>query len=286
MVMSKARIGKFFATAQERHEIYLRRKKDPDNPPWTRDPIFKRWRFCNVYRELDKTTMWFAAKIRHQLRRKDEVLMATVAFRWFNRISTGENLLPVLVHGWDPDLGEKILAKMDPPHFTGSYIIRSDFGMTKLHSIMKALEKVYYSRGPLVENIKACGTLEAASALLQRFHLLGTFMSYEIVSDLRHTDLLNKAEDIMTWAHPGPGAARGLGRIFHNNVDHYHYAAGGKKQQLMLEEMRKLLAMSRSHWPQGWPQWEMREVEHWLCEFDKYQRTKLGEGRPRQAFRP
>jgi hypothetical protein len=34
-----------------------------------------------------------------------------------------------------------------------------------------------------------------------------------------------------------------------------------------------------------WPAWEMREVEHTLCEFDKYERARLGEGKPRGVYR-
>jgi hypothetical protein len=63
--------------------------------------------------------------------------------------------------------------------------------------------------------------------------------------------------------------------------------------------MKGLLRDSRDakFWPQGgkatakaaqnalyWPKWELREVEHTLCEFDKFERTRLGEGRPRGVF--
>jgi hypothetical protein len=34
-----------------------------------------------------------------------------------------------------------------------------------------------------------------------------------------------------------------------------------------------------------WPSWEMRDVEHTLCEFDKYERIRLGEGRTRGVYR-
>jgi len=52
--------------------------------------------------------------------------------------------------------------------------------------------------------------------------------------------------------------------------------------------MGDLLQYSKSEelWPRdcGWPEWEMRDVEHTLCEFDKYERVRLGEGRPRGVF--
>ncbi len=31
-----------------------------------------------------------------------------------------------------------------------------------------------------------------------------------------------------------------------------------------------------------WPPLELREIEHSLCEFDKYERVRLGEGKPKQ----
>ena len=42
--------------------------------------------------------------------------------------------------------------------------------------------------------------------------------------------------------------------------------------------MRDLLKMSRDpqYWPEDWTPWEMREVEHWLCEYAKYQQAVQG----------
>jgi hypothetical protein len=56
----------------------------------------------------------------------------------------------------------------------------------------------------------------------------------------------------------------------------------------MNTSMGILLSASRleHNWPHEWPAWEMREVEHTLCEFDKYERARLGEGRPKQRFNP
>ena len=43
----------------------------------------------------------------------------------------------------------------------------------------------------------------------------GGFHSYEIVTDLRHTYLLENASDINLWANIGPGCRRGLARIIY-----------------------------------------------------------------------
>lgn len=75
----------------ERHAIYLRRKAG-EPKPWTDDPILQQFYFTNVYRELDKTTVWFRKNVREPLRDDLRVIFATAAFRWFNYIPTGEIL--------------------------------------------------------------------------------------------------------------------------------------------------------------------------------------------------
>jgi hypothetical protein len=50
--------AKYFALARERESI-RRGRLAGALPPWTHDPIFRQWRFCNVHRENDRTTIWF-----------------------------------------------------------------------------------------------------------------------------------------------------------------------------------------------------------------------------------
>lgn len=150
--------------------------------------------------------------------------------------------------------------------------------------------------------------LHATWNWLRRFPFQGPFHAYEVVTDLRHTALHASASDVDRWANPGPGAVRGLNRIHGRDV-----GAPLRKEQAV-EEMAELLAASRrpKFWPQTapprrheeaqrvrtygytllescltlgeWPRWEMREVEHTLCEFDKYERTRTGQGTPRSRY--
>jgi hypothetical protein len=48
--------------------------------------------------------------------------------------------------------------------------------------------------------------------------------------------------------------------------------------------MRELLEMSRTCLPDFVPPLELREIEHSLCETDKYLRVANGEGRPRAKY--
>jgi len=56
----------YFRLAREREAI--RRRRAAGEPwPWSADAIFREWRFCNVHREHDKTTVWFREHVRSKI---------------------------------------------------------------------------------------------------------------------------------------------------------------------------------------------------------------------------
>jgi 5-hmdU DNA kinase-like protein len=120
------------------------------------------------------------------------------------------------------------------------------------------------------------------------------FHSYEMVTDLRWTFVLGKAPDVNVWCNPGPGARRGMNRVL--GRDKKAPWNGGTPE--LLEAMQLLLDESEKQWYEfaheqraQFPkiktpmEWEMRDIEHTLCEFDKYERTRAGEGRPRGRYK-
>jgi len=285
----------FFNYARQRHQVYLNRLEGKSS--LTKDPILQKYRFTNVFRELDKTTDWFRRNVREEMRDSPDVLLATVVFRMFNRISTGEaifnhldfdknNAFAVFLQTGDLRRMKKDVKAIcgDGPYVTGAYIITSPPGFTKLDGILEILKNFREESGwrdAAKQMIKEKMSLQTAWLWFKMQPWLGTFHSYEIVTDLRHTNLLCHANDVMSWCNVGPGARRGLNRIHGRNKKDKSV-----KVPKMLEEMQLILAASRSpgNWPRQWPEWEMRDVEHTLCEFDKYERVRNGEGRPRGVF--
>lgn len=300
----------FFAYARLRHEAYLAKQRGMPIGKQSFDPILNQYRFTNVFRELDKTTRWFADHVREPMRDKPEVLLATVLFRLLNRIEVGEAIFVKNNGAVFYELAEaetamqvtKALKNIERaivkhvgsgPYCTGAYIITSPPGLSKLPGMMKIVKmfwiEYYYPNIPVTYD-----TLESAWESLKTNAYFGPFHSYEMVTDLRFTSLLENAPDIMTWANPGPGARRGLNRVHGRDVGD-HTAS----REQMIKEMQELLKCSKldRHWPKSirvesmwkydhpWPSWEMRDVEHTLCEYDKYCRVKLGEGRPRGVYR-
>jgi hypothetical protein len=204
------------------------------------------------------------------------------------------------------------------PYATGAYIISSPPGMKKLDGVLKIVEDFNKRKCER----PTCGapdwlccaerllghthSMEQVWNWLREFDYLGNFHSYEVVCDLRHTRLLENAPDKLTWSSPGPGARRGMNRVLGRPLDFRI------KTEDLITLICALLSNAKSYewWPQPWentgkvaygdyeffthdlrptasqwPAWEAREVEHSLCEFDKYERVRRGEGRPRGVYR-
>lgn len=310
----------FFAYARERHFCYIMKNAQPE---WrTADPILREYSFCNVFRELDKTTKWLADHVRGPMdkRRDERLMLAVVLFRMFNRIETGEaffrddNLLgdhsafdEYWRTGKTTPLRKAALARMGRrgPFVTGSYIIAGPPGMSKLDGMLKVVDNFrrgevdgmnwQQMRDAMAKKGKQRVSLQQAHAWFRQFDWFGVFHSYEIVTDLRHTHLLGYAPDIHSWANPGPGCRRGLNRVMGRDKD----ARAWENTDALLNEMDIILEEStagyqwtkfahgmRDKYPKLHTplEWEMRDVEHTLCEFDKYLRTKAGEGRPRGKY--
>ncbi len=275
-------LRKYFKTAKERYRIYQLRQVSNERPPWTEDPIFQKYKFCNLFREHDKVTIWLRENWREPYAAHPNLPFAMALARLINWPPTLEEI--GFPKRWSPDkvlgvlqrrkaAGEKI--------YTGAYLLGScPKGTTRAGYLVEdVLTPLHYNVTLYKRNLREGRTFISLEGTWEWFRSqrgIGDFLAYEIVSDLRHTKYLRDAPDIMTWANAGPGALRGLTRLWGyqpktRQIDGYSFP---KKNAL--EAMQLLLYKSQET---GFnPPWEMREVEHHLCEFDKYERIRLGQG--------
>jgi hypothetical protein len=275
-------INKFFAVARERYNILLKRRAGLPKP-WSDDPIFRTEYFCNVFREDDRTTMWFRENIRDKLRNDPkEALAAIAAFRWFNKIETGEKIKEFLLGDWDH---VKVYNKLSnvKPVVTGAYIIKTPDGMTKLKGVLWCIEEFnkLLLGGTFDKILQGKATMEESCGLLKTAPYLGNFMAWQICSDARQTCLLENATDSDTWAQAGPGSTRGIGRVYYNDVDKFAY--GGKNEVLILMQDLCIRSRDTKYWNPEYPKLTTMDISHQLCEFDKYERCQEG-GRMKRKY--
>lgn len=275
-------IKKFFAIARERYQILLNRRAGLPRDEWTKDPIFKTNRFCNVFREDDKTTEWFRDNIRDAYRNDPEMALGSiVTFRWFNKIEVGHIIKLAFEAECSFDALKAMIfqARENKTIVTGAYIIKTPDGMNKLDGVIWCLKEFQekFEKGDFDKILSGKATMKEACKLLQTSPFLGRFMAYQICADTQHTCLLENASDIMNWAQPGPGSTRGISRIFYNDVNKFKYGSV-KDEQQVISHMQQLLSYSKdpTQWPKKWPQWDMQTVQNWCCEYSKHEVAQEG----------
>jgi hypothetical protein len=256
----------------ERHSIYERRAEG-QSYPWTDDPILNEYSFCNVYRELDRVTIWIRKNWREPYADHPNLPFAMAMARQINWPDTLEEI--GFPEHWNPERIKAIMQgrlNRKEKVYTGAYMLTGTLGGTKVEqTIDKILTPLYEMPPRIISN-----SLEETWKRYLPYPGFSGFMAYEVVTDLRHTKYLENAEDIMTWANPGPGAKRGLNRIHGRELE-----KSIPKAQL-ISEMKELLDLcNMAPLPL-----EMRDIEHCLCEFDKYERVRLGQGKPRAKYKP
>lgn len=289
----------------ERHRIYLD-KRDKMLPPWTSDWIFNTYRFCNVFRELDTVTVWVRKNIREPYANHPYLWFMLAIARTINWPPTLQRLMdagawPSVDGEWDWRKAARVLQLMMNERkkvYTGAYMIRAEsdpnnpwYDRTKQEYICGCvLGNLWNARDNIHDIFDHTATsslsLQYMHEVFKKFHGWGPFMSYELVTDLRRTRYLELAPDIYTWANAGPGAIRGLNRL--------SGAAIGTplRPELANTQMVSLLRIARGADGVRSPlslelrskNLEMRDIEHSLCETDKYLRVKNGEGRPRARY--
>lgn len=315
--MAEPDFSPLWAWINERHAIYLRKtlleghrppaaydpaRAEVDRRRWslthlTDDPVLQEYRFCNVFRELDRVTVWIREHIREPYHDHPDLWFMLAVARTINWPPTLEWLM-AQPRAW-PDR-----PKFSPTHMgdglmgwqrqgnklhTGAFMIRAEsdprkswFSWPKARYLAEiVLGRLWEDRQKWQDLLtEPTMTLEAAHGALMEYVGWGPFMAFQTVLEWRHTRYLEHTQDARSWAAVGPGSRRGLNRLYGRPLTH------GLSQGQALEEMRHLLEVSPQYLGRHVPALDLESVQNACCEVDKMLRVKNGEGRPRARYVP
>lgn len=286
-------IDRFVSFIHEREAVRLRRKNG--SPwPWTDDPILQTYRFTNIHREDDAVSLHYQKTIRSRYGEDAMVLPATVLYRWFNRPSTCDFLFN------EPDLGnisrfEEYILKGDedtlqcslemipPPHVTGAFIINGAPGYSKGEGVLQYFFN--WCQKPWQDHWKLWR--EFPPSLEEMYHWihkdatgLGSFMTAQIIADLKYLPFIRNVRDWWTWAAPGPGSMRGLNVVRgYGMFESWNHSEWLEELCVLNEQVTPMLK------ERGIDRLHNQDLQNCLCEYSKYTKTATGKGRPRQVFR-
>lgn len=261
----------FFEWINERHMIWGRR--DRGEILLTADPIMRKYRFTNVFRQLDRGTF----KLREMLKGcpRNMITWTVTWYRMFNRVDHADEWIR---RGSIPLSVDELLSEFWDLQFEGKKVYSNahqvSLGSASCDDMEMALHVAYANKDRLEQ---ACSTermrdVFECAIILPR---VGPFTAYEITCDLRH--LVMNPTDVLSWANLGPGSKKGLERL---NLP----TTMTSMKSLLNEASSKLGIHVLPHLNGKWPPFELQEIEHSLCEYYKYERFRLGGTRPRRLF--
>lgn len=270
----------------------IRRRRAAGMPwPWTRDPILQTYRFCNVYRHYDTVTQHYvqwvpAVNYRYVNTKMVQLhLFNAAVYRYFNWPDTMDAI------GWqgawerrrvEPLLKRRRAAKLQV--FNHAYMISSArSARPKYIFACDIFDRLWANSWTLAEKIEANPTLQVITEQMSSQWFFGAFLGYEVACDLG-TVLFPDAPDRATWANPGPGAVRGINRLLGLPLNRKR-----QTEDMAVEYMRDELMPNARGWFKAefgisYEPLMMREIEHSLCEFDKYSRALHGQGTPKGKY--
>lgn len=242
---------------REREKVKV--AKEAGHPkPWTKDSMLQQYRFCNVRREDDKVTRW----LRHN---------------WYNPNQTHPNLYLAAIMArlinWPPALEEigfpftwdykrylTILQnrKMRGEQiWTGAYMVTA--GGKRVAKEIAVCDMVHGFYTSKYRPGNDSNLLDVWVALQnQGVSGMGSFLSAQIVADLKYTPILMGSSDWWSFCAPGPGSVAGLARLTGETV----WTQMGFQEEV--NQLRKHLKVEGKLCAQ--------DLQNCLCEFSKYRR--------------
>lgn len=265
-----------------RHKIYCLRQAGKPKP-WTGDPILQQYRFCNVYRELDKVTVWIAKNWRMPHRADPELWFAMTVARLVNWPDTLQHLgypVPWRMQNFIDCMRDRM---EQGKAWGGAYIVSTNGNKMdkELYIASRVLNPLWTNRKTIdLIYQQTSTTLAGFHNELTKFDGLGSFLGAQVIADLKYVKPLSQAKDWHTWAASGPGSRRGMNRLLGQPID------TPCTEALWLARLQTARDELNRHLHHGAQMAELhaQDVQNCLCEWDKYERVRLGEGHPKATY--
>lgn len=294
----------FYAFMREREAVRLR--KESGQPlPWTDDPILQEYKFTNVRRYHDWTTDMFRTHFYSDHFSDDHhsILMNCAVARYFG---TFEFMQAV---GWQDyndfdfwhieDTAADRMASGERV-FTGAYVITNQ-GISApkqevvVHHFLKDLHEQVPTLLGIVQMTRSWRQVAEAMSKIKGFGGTG-FMTKEILLDTMmtgfwsddveysHNRSFTYPTDYREWTPIGPGGLRGAARLLGNDTPSHNSVRAQRALEVIMEV--QAAQANRSYWPEEYGYLYPTDIQFQFCEFDKYERVRLGQGKPRSKYRP
>ena len=296
----------FILFVRERHLIWIRRNlQNLPRKQWTENKILKEHWFTNIYRELDRGTAFLKRNLHetvfrsrnlepihgpNSIRILKRILLKCFSYRLVNRLDT------FLEFGKLPDIGDyqdwvKFLRykyQLNKEGGEKSIIFtraHQNNGLERYFETMEYVKSNLSSMAQDLQNAAERRQVKQCFFIIKDVPGAGKFMSWQILCDLLELRQLGDCTDNQ-WTCLGPGARNGLRRIFREVKE---------KDELFLTRVLRDLCQAQGTTsayqvldldPPTFlgKEVSLKNIEHALCEYDKYVRFAMGQGVRQRRF--
>ncbi len=238
--------------------------------PWSLDKTFQETYFCNVHREDDKVTR--GIRNRFDPTYLSVATQNMIMARFVNKLETLFSL------GWpwatfSPPMWRAVMSKGGA--WGSAYIVSTNGRSMPKHEYIGGLLRGLWGQKDL---LGSATTLAQAHVALTGLQGLGSFMSAQVIADLKNTagHELSCAEDFNTWCAHGPGSLRGMAWV--NGVERVTPKEFYHCMPWLHEEVTERLSGTEIL------PLHAQDLQNCLCEFDKYMRVSTNCGRSKRRY--
>ncbi len=158
--------------------------------------------------------------------------------------------------------------------YSAAYIMASGakvFGSGRKHqSHLKLIQMMMDNHLP--EKLYKCTSMREAYELLLGFPMVGSFLAYQLVTDINYSNITDFSE--MSYVMPGPGALNGLKKCFSSLGEYSTEDTIKMMADIQESEFERLGIDFKTLWGR---QLQLIDCQNIFCETDKYARVKFPE---------
>jgi hypothetical protein len=280
----------FYEFIYDRHLIWHKRNIQRLPAPWTDDTILGKYKFCNVYRELDRGSQYIIRKVLSKTELSSEVkLFNTYVFRIFNLDQLFDGLLfeDIL----DPKTFDfkKEEARLDAHKAAGKVMYNDAYTITqtvwnkeygkkgKHIQVLLAMQWLSEHVSEVLDQIRSRATPEGVIETLREIPMVGPFLAGQIMLDLGYCGITRFTNN--DWIIVGPGAEAGLEILFNRYekipgkelvalVEKLYSVQWHWFEELRLQKGKEWLKIALNN--HTYPNLPRMDIQNSLCEFRKY----------------
>ena len=295
----RSQISSFYRFVYERHRVWHNRfvVRLPQ-ASWTSDPLLQKSRYTNVYRELDRGTLYLDRHLSRffttplSFEKKTSLLWEICVYRLLNKVETFERVgIPTYRSFHSKTKRDAWFASLDSLRQSGVSVwtsahisLQSNIRRNRLDTFRYILDALHPECVALTDVVVAADCMHSAFKHLTTQYGFGSFTTYEVVSDLALLPCTTYDSD--TWAHAGPGCIPGIQLLFPEDKGQSMYLRSMQLLRDYQDEFFSSLSLPFSEIQYMGRPLTLRNIEHSLCEYRKYWYESQKKGRPRPRFTP